>query len=328
MSKLKFGRRGLLAGIILLALIGALYQVVATWRNQRNFPPPGQLVDVGGYRLHIYCTGPENTANPTVILETLSGGMSPYWAWVQPEVAKVTRVCAYDRAGYAWSEPATRPLTLQQTVDDLHTVLAKAGVAAPYVLVGHSIGGLYVRKFAANHPADVVGMVLVDAAHPEQFERYPALLEGTKEFRRFAWLIPWFMRLGLGHLYFAAGGEIDFQDLPARQHDEVAAFWSTPAYFASQSAGMTTIETIYADAQGLRDLGNLPLAVISAGQQTPTGWAELQNELARLSSNSVQRTLTSATHASLAFDPQDAQATSTAILQVVEAVRTGQPLQP
>lgn len=326
-SRLRVWGRRVLVTLVLLAVIGAAYQAIATARDERAFPPPGQLVDVGGYKLHLYCTGLEGSGNPTVILETLAGGLSPYWAWVQPVVAKMTRVCAYDRPGRAWSESATRPLSLQQTVDDLHTLLANAGVAPPYLLVGHSIGGLYVRKFAADHPDEVVGLVLVDAAHPEQFDHRPEMLAETQSYLRVSWLIPWLMQLGVGHLYFASGGEVDFQALPPRQHDEVAAFWSSPGYFQSQRAEMLASVSIYADAHDLGDLGDLPLAVVSAGRQTAPGWAELQDELAQLSTNSIHITNANAIHASLAFDPQDAKATTTAILQVVEAVRRGTPLQ-
>ena len=318
---------GLLFLMISLGIIGAIYQAIGVNRDRRNFPPPGQLVDVGGYQLHIYCTGAENTGNPTVILETLSGGLSPYWAWVQPEVAKVTRVCSYDRAGRAWSEPSPQPQDLPQTVDALHTLLAKASIAPPYVLVGHSIGGLYVRQFAADHPAEVVGMVLVDAAHPEQFDRHPEMWAQTENFMPILASFPFLARIGLFRFYFASGGEIDFQDLPSRQHDEVAAAWSTPKYFNSQRAELMSAAEIYRQAHELGSLDELPLAVISAGTNQPAGWAALQAELAKLSSNQIHQTIEEASHASLAFNPQHAQVVSTAILQVVDAARTGQPLQ-
>jgi hypothetical protein len=96
---------GLLALLVGLAALGAIYQAVATAIDQRTYPSSGQLVDVGGYNVHIDCIGPTNTGNPTVILEGGLGATASAWAWVQPEVAETARVCAYDRAGTGWSDP-------------------------------------------------------------------------------------------------------------------------------------------------------------------------------------------------------------------------------
>lgn len=310
---------GLVILFLALCSIGAIYQAVGATRDRAAFPPPGQLVDVGGHRLHLYCTGEATAGRPTVILETLSGGIGAYWGWVQPEIAKQTRVCSYDRAGRAWSEPASEPLSLAQTVRDLHTLLANAGVDGPYVLVGHSIGGIYVRKYAADYPNEVVGMVLVDASHPEQFARYPELWEANESFLRLSALFPWLARVGLFRLYFATGGTLDMGDLPPAALGVAKAVWSTPAYFESQRAEGMAGPAIFADGRELGDLGDLPLVVVSAGAQQPAMWAGLQAELATLSTNAQHITVDQATHSSLAFNPQDAQATSAAILQVVEA---------
>jgi hypothetical protein len=119
---------GLIITILAMAVISAIYQAAGAQADQRDFPPPGRLYDVGGYRLHLYCTGPVDSSNPTVILDTLSGGTSANWGWIQPEIAQVTRVCSYDRAGRGWSEPSPLPKTLQQAVSDLHLLLQASGV--------------------------------------------------------------------------------------------------------------------------------------------------------------------------------------------------------
>jgi pimeloyl-ACP methyl ester carboxylesterase len=131
-----------------------------------NIPaPPGTLVDIGGQRLHLNCTG---TGTPTVLLESGTGDISVIWSLVQPGVSALTRVCSYDRGGYAWSEPGTRPRTFAQLALELHTALEKMHIGPPYVLVGQSYGGFVVRGFAARYAGEVSGMVLVDAIHEDQ----------------------------------------------------------------------------------------------------------------------------------------------------------------
>jgi pimeloyl-ACP methyl ester carboxylesterase len=317
---------GLVITLVALSAIGAVYQAAGARSDQRDFPPPGQLYDVGGYRLHLYCTGPQETNNPTVILENLSGGTSANWGWIQPEIAKVTRTCSYDRAGWGWSDPGPHPQSLQQTVSDLHTLLEKAGIPGPYVLVGHSIGGIYVRKYAADYPDEVVGIVLVDSSHPDQYVRVPELQSENESYARISAIFPALARLGISRFYFAAGGEIDFGDLPPRQHDEVAAFWSLPEYFISQHAEVVAGPAIFAEAHTLGGLGDLPLAVVSQGMEPPAYWVELQNELPNLSSNSIHVTVKGSTHSSLALNREHAVQTGAAILQVVEAARAGRLL--
>jgi pimeloyl-ACP methyl ester carboxylesterase len=130
----------------------------------------------GGYRMHIYCQGARAAGSPTVVLEAAHAEPGLTWASVQPEVAKFTRVVSYDRAGQGWSEPSPKLRTADNIVDELHTLLAWTGIEPPYVLVGHSTGGMYVRLYAHEHPDEVVGMVLVGAAHEEQFARMPGAI--------------------------------------------------------------------------------------------------------------------------------------------------------
>jgi pimeloyl-ACP methyl ester carboxylesterase len=158
----------LVVALLVLALIGAIYQAIGTEIYRRIYPPPGELVDVGGHSLHINCVG---EGSPTVILEAGSGATSVDWANIQPEVANTTRVCAYDRAGSGWSEPGPEPGDPQQIAGELHTLLGNAGIDGPYVLVGHSFGGLYVLMYDDLYPNEVEGMVLVDSSHPEQSTR-------------------------------------------------------------------------------------------------------------------------------------------------------------
>jgi pimeloyl-ACP methyl ester carboxylesterase len=306
--------------IFILAMAGMIYQTASAEADRRNFPAPGNLIDVGGFKMHMYCMG---KGSPTVILETLSGGTSSYWGWVQPKVAETTRVCVYDRAGRGWSEPDPEPITLARTARNLHTLLTNARVVGPYVLVGHSIGGIYVRQFAAEYPDEVVGMVLVDAANPYQYERYPELQEENKNYRQLSSTFPTLARLGVFRLYFAWGGEIDFADMKEPEKSEIRSMWSSPGYFDSQQAEGSAAAEIYSSGQKLGRLGDLPLFVISAEKNAPIGWQELQSELASLSDTSTHINLETATHVSLAFHPDDAHQVSMGILKVVDAIRSG-----
>jgi pimeloyl-ACP methyl ester carboxylesterase len=167
----------LVAGLTLLVII----LVAWTWRRgakakaalAARYPPPGKMVDVGGYRLHINCQGTAVAGSPTVVIEPGNGDFSLCWSHVQREVARFTRICTYDRAGLGWSERGPQPRTAHNLVEGLHTLLARSGVEPPYVLVGHSLGGPLVRLYAHEHPDQVVGMVLVDPAHEEELLRYP-----------------------------------------------------------------------------------------------------------------------------------------------------------
>lgn len=311
---------GGIVAILALIVIGVIYQLVGSAMDARRFPPPGELVDVGGYQMHLHCTG---EGSPTVILEALSGGMSSYWAWVQPDIAQVTRVCSYDRAGRAWSEaaPESQEQDLWTTAASLHTLLDNAGEQGPYVLVGHSIGGLYVRAFAQEHPDQVSGVVLLDSAHPEQLERYPELAAATEAYLQQSAVFPVLARIGLFRLYFALGGEIDFQELPPRQHDEVAALWSSPSYYHNQRAENLAAPLIYEQSQTLGNLSSLPLTVITADTNQPPNWDVLQEDLVVLSDNAIQEVIPGATHASLVFNPNHAAAVSNLIIQMVERVR-------
>src|SRR2546430_2574221 len=152
-----------------LLLLGLSSQAIASAVDASHYPAPGKLVDIGGYRLHIHCTG---TGSPTVILDAGLGGTSLDWSKVQPAVARFTRVCSYDRAGYGWSDTGPGPRTSQQIVKELHLLLMHAQISGPYLLVGHSVGGLNMRLYAYRYPHEVAGMVLLDSTSEHQFAQF------------------------------------------------------------------------------------------------------------------------------------------------------------
>src|SRR5215218_2986324 len=315
-------RRGLvwlIAGVLALAVMGTIYQAVATQIDQRTYPPPGKLVDVGDHSLHINCLG---EGSPTVILEAANLGMSAHWTRVQQQVAQTTRVCAYDRAGLGWSEPGPEPRDARQVSGELHTLLKGAGTERPYVLVGHSYGGLYARMYAARYPNQVSGVVLVDSSHPEQFTRSAEGRAMYEQTRRMGAFIPWLTRLGVIRLinFYPA-----HPDLPSQQRAQIEAFNSSTQQVVTTVEEFRATPETSAQVRATGSLGDKPLAVLSAGEQS-SGWLEMQGELASLSSNSIHHVVEGATHESLLYDKGDSQVTSAASEQVVETARADRPL--
>ena len=279
--------RGLVAvvGLIaILALAGASYEAIAAAGDARRYPPPGQLVDVGGYRLHIQCVG---TGSPTVVLDAGLGGSSLDWSLVQPELGRSTRVCAYDRAGMGWSDPGPQPRTPRQIAGELHTLLTNAGIAEPYVLVGHSLAGKNVRLFTIAHPDQVAGMVLVDARSeyvdantaPAEVQAFQQALAAQVSQYRLA------RSLGLVRLIGASlwGGPA----MPRATRTEGMLLTTSQRGVDAQTAEGLARAADDAQLQAAPALGDRPLIVLASEQNmtaTPY-WAEAQRRLAALSTN-------------------------------------------
>src|SRR5215210_4266666 len=189
----------LVVALLVLAVVGAIYQVIATARAERAHPPPDELVDVGGYSLHINCVG---QGSPTVVLDAGLGDMSASWVWVQQEVSDTTRVCAYDRAGMGWSESGPEPRDAKQISSELHTLLTKTGIEGPYALVGHSFGGLYTQTYAAQYPDEVAGLALVESSHPEQFSHRPEAQESYEPQKQIFDVASLLARIGVVRLLY------------------------------------------------------------------------------------------------------------------------------
>lgn len=182
-------------GIVgLIAGAGLVYQAVGDYRDHRRFPRNGVLIAVGSNKMHLYCTG---QGEPAVILEAPQTGLFALWNPVQAAVSRFTRVCSYDRAGFGWSEPGPSPRTSKQIAVELHTLLAQAGVPPPYVLVGASPGGFHVRVYAGQFPAEVAGVVLVDAAHTDQAALLHLPEDPAQPYKKWEPFIPLMHRLGI-----------------------------------------------------------------------------------------------------------------------------------
>ncbi len=255
------------------------------------FAPPGRLVDIGGWRLHLNCTGTPRAAQPTVILEAGAGDFSVEWGLVQPEVAKFAHVCSYDRADDGWSDLGPHPRTMHQIVYELHKLLETAAVKPPYVLVGHSFGGGLVRLYQLTYPGEVKGMVLAEAGADD-----PWRMLGDGKLRRSSELAS-----GQAIPVVKTAGPLQISDIPAGAVTQIRA---AAARFGP-SANEAPREKLPADAQRMRtwalstikhwassdnpfeneellglaqarkksdfSLGDLPLIVITRGKSDETG---------------------------------------------------------
>jgi pimeloyl-ACP methyl ester carboxylesterase len=242
---------------LILTLIGLIYQAIATRLDERKYPPPGSLVDVGGYRLHIQGSASESHKNePTVVLDAGLGDCSLTWSLVQPEIAKFASVYSYDRAGLGWSDPAPTPRTSKQMIRELHALLTNAGIKKPYVLVGHSGGGINMLLFASQYPEDVAGIVLVDSAHEDQGFKVPLL------FRVGPLTAPLGLPRLLSPIYFSAHPVFakDSKYPPAYR----AMVARTNHVFASRHEYLNFEQSLIEAGTEKKALGDLPLIVLTA----------------------------------------------------------------
>jgi pimeloyl-ACP methyl ester carboxylesterase len=245
--------------VILLALAGATYQAIEMRAEARRSPEAGRLVDIGGYRLKINCTG---KGSPTVILEAGLGDVSIEWNRVQPEISQFSRVCSYDRAGYGGSDAGPMPRTSAQIAKELHTLLQDAGEAPPSLLVGHSFGGYNVRVFNGNYPDQVAGVVLVDATHEDQYELLPTAWKRIyaaelKRYKRQAMWAPVFIDLGVARLM-----------LRTRGLDDNSYLILQSKYLQARASELETIQTSAHQARAAGSISDKPLVVLTAGKNS------------------------------------------------------------
>ena len=302
--------------VMVVAGLGGVLQAGSSDPKSAAGPMPGRLVDVGGYRLHLQCSG---TGAPTVVLLNGLGETSPQWARVLPAVATTTRVCAYDRAGQGWSDDSPNPADATNAATDLHRLLAAAGESGPYVLAGHSSGGAHALTFTHLYPSQVAGIVLLDSASPNQ-TRVVTTFEGEYQvMRRVLAVAPTLFRMGVGHLTEGAFTPV----LPGNAGQQAAAFANSPRGWAGTRAEQAELPEAFAQAQALTTLGDLPLVVLTAKDNVDRkpGWGAAQDQKAALSNN-VRHTVADLDHIGFLHDPAGAVQSVTAIDDVVTAART------
>ena len=286
----------------------------------------GRMVDAGGHRLHMIVSGAEH-AGPTVILECgIGGSTASSWAWEQRAVERFAPVVSYDRAGLGASDPGPTPRDGERLVTELHTGLGHAGIRPPYVIVGHSYGGLLARLFTERYPDEIAGAVLIESSYPSTSTR------AARPVRRYMGLLPlapWAARLGLMRLYVALA-HTDAKRLPEPEGHEQRTYLSSSRHWTGivreiRAWGPLTNP----EAARTHGFGSRPLAVLTAenSRRRWAGWAAMQEETARLSSDSIHQIVPGATHGSAVTDSASAAFVSAAIHDVVTAVRERRRLQ-
>jgi len=296
---------GSLVFLVIIMAAGAIYQAAASASDLKKYPPPGQLYDVGGHKLHLYCTG---EGSPTVILE--AGAASPALAWylVQEKVAGFTRVCSYDRAGFGWSDPGSGPLSSEQVAANLHNLLETAQVSGPYILVGHSAGGVYIRSYTRQYPSEVLGLVFVDSSHESQNLRFPPKFQEYSERQNLMTRLCQFISPFGAMRVTRAWDMLIPESVASSEMGEavMATMYRTP-YCSAAYDEMIIFTGSLSQPEGPASQGDLPLIVLSAGasfDQMPAAVVtaigrdtltqviqvsqELQQELASLSTQGVQ----------------------------------------
>jgi pimeloyl-ACP methyl ester carboxylesterase len=332
-GRLWIGRVGrllawLLGTIVVLVGAGVVYQQIGTVIDQRAYPPPGQMVDVGGYKMHIDCLG---EGSPTVILDHVGAANSAQWALIQPVVAQQTRVCAYDRAGFGWSEPGPAPRDAKHNAQELHTLLTNAGIDGPYLFVGHSFGANVARVYAADFSQQIAGLVWVDPGFVHGRPGVPTEID--EQFRTadrgFVDAAPWLARFGLIRLAGALGMLPGHGDLPSPQGEAFDVLQRTNQFFVTlktQAMEASSAQVLAAEEE-LRDQ---PLIVLSAAQpeqdRSREVWTAVNAAIAARSTNGIHVVVPGSDHMSLALDREDAAVTTNAILEMLNSVRTGRPL--
>lgn len=273
---------------LIAVLLGAMYQTAGTRRDRKRFPPPGRLVDVGGHRLHLLESGSEG---PTIVLE--AGLMSTVLSWssLQRELAESYRVVSYDRAGLGWSELGPMPRTAERIVDELHALLHRAAIPPPYILVGHSFGGLTTPLFATSFPEETAGLVLVDPVVPTEWNppsahdrkltrigakvcRRAALLSRIGVLRFLAYLLTTPAAKLAGHLVRLIGRDAPeesasvsspwFAALPANEKAMASVFWVEEKFALTIASQLENFPVSAAQASKLSCTGDMPVVILSA----------------------------------------------------------------
>lgn len=277
---LKIAFESLTVLIALVLVAGIVYEQIGRRRDRARFPQIGRSVDIGGRTLNIFCSG---AGAPPVIFESGGPGPGLEWEAFQPEAAKFTQACWYDRAGEGWSDPGPFPRTSNAIAKDLHELLKRAVVPAPYVFAGASFGGLNSRVYGGLYPNEVAGMILIDSAHEDELRRAPKFFLGRTA-PRFLWhplQMAFEAAAIVGLLRLTQSSPTQGKDPSQMTREEIIeALRQRPKSFVGNvSAGIVLPES-FAEGSSVTRIGDFPLIVLTAGQSPDFGDAELNREAA------------------------------------------------
>ncbi len=317
---------GIVMALVCGSLAGGLYQMVGASRDDDiRREPPGQIHSVGSFSMHIYCVG---SGSPTVVLEAGNSEFSSAWAHIQARLSDSVRVCAYDRAGYGWSEPSPESVTALRGTRYLRTLLNNANEEGPFVIAAHSLGGTYARVFARDYPDQVAALVLIDAAPPGRYSDMPADFAAVVQTaNRLIITMPWLARIGVLRLLEYPANRL--QGLPETAYAAARAFGADPVNAAALAEEYAAMDKLEGEADQLTTIGTKPVSVISAEVFNSTiarhqyVFHEYQKGLATLSeSQGRYLLLEGSTHFSLLANEFHANQVADEILAVVEQVRS------
>lgn len=264
---------GILILLIVLAAAGAIYQALASASDAKLFKPMDQMVNVNGIQMRLDCRG---NGGPTVVLEAGASSSSISWARLQDDVAKFTRVCSYDRAGLGWSDSVGEALLPQQIARQLHDLLESGREQPPYLMVGHSLGGIYVRAFEAEFPEDVVGMVLVDSSHENQIQRFPPEMVELSEMQLTSFRMC-MVTAPIGFVRAFKLMDVAVESLPVKEEEKapLLAEMNRTGFCGAAMREMEMFSAFSSQPRELKSLGDLPLIVLSAAQDAQKMYDQL-----------------------------------------------------
>jgi pimeloyl-ACP methyl ester carboxylesterase len=303
--------------------------------QKQPLSPPGQMAEIGGFRLHAVVCG---QGTPTVVLEPALGGYALQYSHIQAGVSAFTRVMAYDRAGQGWSDASPNPRTPVHLAVELKTLLDRLDLRPPYILVGHSFGGMLTRIYAGLHPEEVAGMVLIDSTHENEYDPFPDVDKNVRQMATMVRLMKLVSRLGLGKPLTRLGLGPEARSFPKEDLNTYLALASQPKHYETMLAEFSQHRAYFgAQTQVPGRLGDIPLLGVTAGKsvsgQAKIGGSltgdqmnelhqKLQKDLVQLSTQGEQVIIPDATHFSIFLQPEHVAQVVEAIRQVMERIRS------
>jgi pimeloyl-ACP methyl ester carboxylesterase len=310
-------------GLVILGLIiaGLIFEQIAEFIDKKTLKAPGQMIQVGDHKMHIYCTGENKNGSPTVILEAGGGNIWATWSSVQPEISKYTKVCSYDRSGYGFSEGSKDNRTNIEVVQELEQLLTNANIKGPYVLAGHSIGGYYIRVFASRHMNEVKGLVFIDSSHENQGELMDQKISTTDKImgKVMEGVIYFAIKTGVARLVITA--DPGYIGMPKENLSYNRGFLLLSGG-SSRTNKVDDMEGAFGSTdqvKAVRNLGNIPIRVLTADSSIAGSgdmdWLGWQKDIASLSTNGKQMTVANTSHFIQVDQPQ------TVIDQILELIK-------